>query len=137
VKSYADKDEITRKAVEKHSSFDQTFDGTIPYVLLFPHFSRVFFVPGTKEAIVLSSYKKAIGKDYKRLTFYLIPFEEVQEMYNDSSTEECAKEENFGGGSTRGQESPALHHIEIIILNDDSESLHAGSRNPDGKYLSV
>ena len=30
VKSNAEKDEITRKAIAKHSSFDQTFDGTIP-----------------------------------------------------------------------------------------------------------
>ena len=28
VKSSADKEEITQKAVEKHSSFDQTFDGS-------------------------------------------------------------------------------------------------------------
>ena len=62
VKSTADKEEITRKAVEKHSSFDQAFDGTIPYVLLFPDFSQVNFVPGTKEAFLLSSYKKAIEK---------------------------------------------------------------------------
>lgn len=138
VKSSADKEEITRKAVEKHSSFDQTFDGTIPYVLLFPDFSQVNFVPGTKEAFLLSSYKKALGKDYKRLTFYLIPFEDFQETYDDSSTEECAKEENFGGGTTRRQESSALHRKETIILNDDDESLlHAGSTNPDGKYLSV
>ena len=138
VKSSADKEEITRKAVEKHSSFDQAFDGTIPYVLLFPDFSQVNFVPGTKEAFLLSSYKKAIGKDYKRLTFYLIPFEEFQETYDDSSTEECAKEENFAGGSTRRQESAALHRKETIVLNDDDESLHhAGSTNSDGKYLSV
>ena len=79
VKSSGDKEEITWKAVEKHSSFDQAFDGTIPYVLLFPDFSQVNFVPGTKEAFLLSSYKKAVGKDYKRLMFYLIPFEEFQE----------------------------------------------------------
>lgn len=30
VKSNAEKGEITRKAIAKHSSFDQTFDGTIP-----------------------------------------------------------------------------------------------------------
>ena len=96
------------------------------------------FVPGTKEAFLLSSYKKAIGKDYKRLTFYLIPFEEFQETYNDSSTEECVKEENFAGGFTRCQESSALHRKETIVLNDDDESLHhAGSTIPDGKYLSV
>jgi len=138
VKSSADKEEITRKAVEKHSSFDQTFDGTVPYVLLFPDFSEVNFVPGTKETFVLSSYKKAIGKDYKRLTFYLIPFDEVQETYDDSSTEECAKEETLATGCSRRQKSPASHCQETIIFNDDNESLpHDGSTNPDGKYLSV
>ena len=98
------------------------------------------FVPGTKEAFLLSSHKKAIGKDYmyKRLTFYLIPFEEFQETYDDTSTEECVKEENFAGGSTRRQESSALHPKETIVLNDDNESLyHAGSTIPDGRYLSV
>ena len=132
VKSSADKEEITRKAVEKHSSFDQAFDGTIPFVLLFPDFSQVNFVRGTKEAFLLSSYKKAIGKDYKRLTFFLIPFEEFQETYDDSSTGECVKKDNFARGSTGCQESSALHRKETIILNDDDESLHhAGSTIPD------
>ena len=63
VKSNAEKEEITRKAIAKHSSFDQTFDGTIPYVLLFPDFSEVNFVPGTKDPFVLSSYKQAISMD--------------------------------------------------------------------------
>ena len=45
MKSNADKEDITQKAIAKHSSFDQTFDGTIPYVLLFPDFSEVNFVP--------------------------------------------------------------------------------------------
>lgn len=49
VKSNTDKEEITQKATAKQSSFDQTFDGTIPYVLLFPDFSEVNFVPRTKE----------------------------------------------------------------------------------------
>ena len=57
MKSSADKEEITRKTVEKHSSFDQTFDGTVSYVLLYPDFSQVNWVPGTMEPFVLSSYK--------------------------------------------------------------------------------
>jgi len=43
VKSSADKEEITRKAVEKHSSCDQTFDGTVSYVLLFSRFQSSEF----------------------------------------------------------------------------------------------
>jgi len=81
VKSSADKEEITRKAVEKHSSFDQTIDGTVSYVLLFPDFNQVNFVPGTKETFVVSSYNRVIGKDSrgKTTTFNLISFDEFQE----------------------------------------------------------
>jgi len=68
-----------KNTIAKHSSFDQNFDGSISCVLLFPDFSKVIFVPGTKEQFVLSSYKKAIGKDYKRLTFLLIPTEEIKD----------------------------------------------------------
>jgi len=52
VKSTADRHEITKKAIAKHSSFDQNFDGSISYVLLFPDFSEVIFVPGMKEQFV-------------------------------------------------------------------------------------
>ena len=97
VKSNADKGEIIGKAIAKHSSFDQTFDGTIPYTLLFPDFSEVNVVPGTKDPFVLSSYKQAISEDYKCLTFFLIPFDEFTNRCDDtdnSSREEC---ENEGG----------------------------------------
>ena len=57
----------------------------VPCVLLFLDFSQVNFVPGTKETFVLSSYKKAIGKDYKQLMFYLIPFDEFQFSWRSSS----------------------------------------------------
>ena len=101
MKSNADKGDITRKAIAKHSSFDQTFDGTVPYVLLFPDFSEVNFVPGTKEPFVLSSYKQAISKDYKRLTFFLIPFDEFVNRSDDtdnSSAEECTNEADLARG---------------------------------------
>ena len=122
VKTTADKDDITKKAVAKHSSFDQNFDGTISYLLLFPDFSEVNFVPGTKEQFVLSSYKRAIGKDYKRLTFYLIPAEEFEDRDEDtdnSSAEECAKDQGIAKyftGSAAGCSTK-----ESIDLSDDDE----------------
>ena len=100
IKWNAEKGEITRKATAKHSSFDQTFDGTIPYVLFFADFSEVNFVPGTNDPFVLSSYKQAISKDYKRLTFFLILSDEFVNRdvdSDDSSEEECANE----GGLTK------------------------------------
>ena len=38
VNSSASKEEIIQKAVEKHSSFDQSFDDTLAYVLLYPDY---------------------------------------------------------------------------------------------------
>ena len=100
IKSNAEKGEITQKATAKHFSFDQTFDGTIPYVLFFADFSEVNFVTGTNDPFVLSSYKQAISKNYKRLTFFLIPSDEFVNRdvdSDDSSEEECANE----GGLTK------------------------------------
>ena len=39
--STAGRQEITKKAIAEHSSFDQNFDGSISYGLLFPDFSDV------------------------------------------------------------------------------------------------
>ena len=63
-------------------------------------FSEVNFVPGTNDPFVLSSYKQAISKDQKRLTFFLIPSDEFANRNvdsDDSSEEECANE----GGLTK------------------------------------
>lgn len=72
----------------------------------------------------------------KRLTLYLIPFEEFQERYDDNSTEECIKEENLGTGFTRRQVSPISHGQGMIVANDNDESLlDPMVRNPEGKHL--
>ncbi len=71
VKNDIERDELIEKAVIKHGNFDQSFDHVSPYVLLYPDFSQVYFVPGTNETFFLIKYKEAISKDYKKLTFYL------------------------------------------------------------------
>lgn len=63
------KGRLIKKAVEKHSSFDQSSDSVSPYVLLYPDFSEVFFVPGTEETFSILKYKEAIGKGYKQRVF--------------------------------------------------------------------
>ncbi len=87
VSSSANKAEITQKAKEKHASFDQSFDQAIEYVILYPDFREVKLIPGTTQPFILSAYKDAIGKDYKRLTFYLIPVEELLDNSDDSDGE--------------------------------------------------
>ena len=129
VKSNADKGEIIGKAIAKHSSFDQTFDGTIPYTLLFPDFSELNVVPGTKDPFVLSSYKQAISKDYKRLTFFLIPFDEFTNRCDDtdnSSIEECENE----GGLTKwlsGREPK-----QTVVVGDSDEAHFEAVTNLEG-----
>jgi hypothetical protein len=87
VNSSASKEEIVQKAVEKHSSFDQSFDDTVAYVLLYPDYREVHCIPGTTKPFVLSEYKQAISKDYKRLTFYLIPLDDVVDNSDESDQE--------------------------------------------------
>ena len=89
--SGASKEELVATAISKHSSFDQSFDDSILYTLLYPDFREVFYIPGTTEKFSLSAYKDAIGKEYKRLTFYLIPEEDVCEIEDDSGEEREAK----------------------------------------------
>jgi len=131
VKSNAEKGEITPEAIAKHSSFHQTFDGTIgiPYVFLFPDFWGVDLVHGTNDPFLLSSYKQAIGKDYKRLTFCLIPsdeFENRNDDSDDSSKEECANE---GGFKKRlaGREPKQTN------MSDDDERHFDVLANPEGE----
>ena len=81
-------------------------------------FSEVNFVPGTNDPFVLSSYKQAISKDQKRLTFFLIPSDEFANRNvdsDDSSEEECANEGGLTNGSLGvNQNKPTLS---VIIWN--------------------
>ena len=91
VNSLANKEDIMQKAKAKHASFDQSFDDTLQYSLLYPDFREVVNVPGTNEKFQLSTYKQAIGKEFKRLTFYLIPVDDFTDMSDESDSEAAAK----------------------------------------------
>ena len=91
VNSLANKEDIMQKAKAKHASFDQSFDNTLQYSLLYPDFREVINVPGTNEKFQLSTYKQAIGKEFKRLTFYLIPVDDFTDMSDESDSEAAAK----------------------------------------------
>ena len=124
VSSSANKEEITQKAVMKHASFDQSFDESLKYVLLYPDFREVIHIPGTKDMFTLDAYKNALGKEFKRLTFYLIPLDEYKsDAESDSeslTTDEHLCRYGFSGGCnhTNTAESPAL-----VIDEDDDEKM--------------
>lgn len=108
VNSLAKKEDILQKAKAKHASFDQSFDDTFQYTLLYSDFREVVNVPGANETFQLSSYKQAIGKEFKRLTFYLIPVDDFTDMSDESDSEAIANPakqshlcEFFSGASKR------------------------------------
>ena len=114
VSTSANKEEITQKAVMKYASFDQSFDESLEYVLLYPDFREVIHIPGTKDMFTLGAYKDALGKEFKRLTFYLIPLDESKsDAESDSeslTTDQHLCRYGFLGGCnhTKTAESPAL-----------------------------
>ena len=95
VNSSASKEEIIQKAMAKHTSFDQSFDETVAYVLLYPDFREVRCIPGTTQPFILSSYKQALGKDFKRLTFYLIALDDIVDKSDESDNEALSKSVSF------------------------------------------
>lgn len=63
VKSSSSKEDLLMKAIEKHSLFDQSFDNTDSFTLLYPDFKEVNVIPGTSKSFTLAGYKEASGKD--------------------------------------------------------------------------
>ena len=56
-------------------------------MLLYPDYREVRYIPGTTKSFVLSEYKQAIAKDYKRLTFNLVPLDYVVDNSDESDQE--------------------------------------------------
>ena len=114
VRNDIEKDELIEKAIVKHGNFDQSFDYVSPYVLLYPDFSEVYFVPGTKEAFSLMKYKEAISKDYKKLTFYLCLRDEFQ--YNQLS--DWSSDESEKIKVTEHEKKPTVH----LSITDEKDN---------------
>ena len=94
VSTEADREEIIRKAVARHASFDQAFNETLTYLLLYPDFRKVQVIPRTTELLKLSKYKEAIAKDYNRLMLYLILLDDMEEC--DSDDKQAPHWSSFG-----------------------------------------
>ena len=62
---------ILQKATEKMTAFDRSFDANEKYDLLYEDGSTALFMPGTKDLFELEKYRFELGRDYKRITFYL------------------------------------------------------------------
>ena len=122
VKTTADKDYITKKAVAKHPALIKILMELSPIFCSFRILVRSTLFLGERTICAFFLGKK--GKDYKRLTFYLIPTEEFEDRNEDadnSSAEECAKDQGIAKyftGSAAGCSTK-----ERIDLSDDDKKL--------------
>ena len=124
VKTDIEKEELIEKAIIKHGNFDQSFDRVSPYVLLYPDFSEVNFVPGTGEIFSLVKYKEAISKDYKKLTFYLCLRDEFQ--YNQFS-DRSSPDDNEENNDTKHEKNATVNTTKdsppIFVMDDDDDPM--------------
>ena len=63
--------EVKSEAIDKHADHDQEFCASESYVLLYPDFKEVCFVPGTSEMFKINLYKESLGKPYSQVVIYL------------------------------------------------------------------
>ncbi|XP_032233480.2 uncharacterized protein LOC116615708 isoform X2 [Nematostella vectensis] len=98
-KTTSSKEDILASAIQKHSRFDKTFDESRDYTLLYPDFSEVRCIPGTENQFTLNEYKEALGKEYKRLTFFIIPSYEIESSSDDDG----------GGDNDHGHDDSQSH----------------------------
>ena len=121
VSSEADQEEIICKAMTKHASFDQKFDETLAYLLLYPDFREVRHIPGTTELFKLSKYKQAIANDYKRLTFHLISLDDMEECKSDGETTDWSR---LGFLRT---DNATTTRVSPKTKDDDSDAVHSAA----------
>ena len=57
-------------AIEKHSKYDQEFCALEDYVLLYPDFREVVYLPGSSNVFQLDKYKHDLAKAYSQISFY-------------------------------------------------------------------
>ena len=73
--------ELKEAAIEKHSKYDQEFCALEDYVLLYPDFKEIFYLPGSSNVFQLDKYKHDLAKPYSQILFYpcmLLHFEKGQ-----------------------------------------------------------
>ena len=63
--------ELKEAAIEKHSKYDHEFCALEDYVLLYPDFKEIFYLPGSSNVSQLDKYKHDLAKPYSQILFYL------------------------------------------------------------------
>ena len=147
---------ILQKAIEKMTAFDRSFDADEQYDLLFEDGSTALFMPGTKDFFELEKYRFELGRDYKRITFYLctqfdIDLSEgiVKSSCEDEMVEEMdscvqsVEESEVNTESVDGAQGTSTNQDEEIARqlqhewNEQLDDLTSTSRSPEQKIQTV
>lgn len=80
VKSNVSDITLKRVALDKHLAFNKQLPRDHEFVLLYPDFKQVKYIPGTKQPFTLQHYKKCLGKPYQRIVLYLCAEEDFSGM---------------------------------------------------------
>ncbi len=60
--------------------YDRTFSKERVYVLAYPDTNLARTIPGTDEEFTLKKYKEGLGKSYSRITLFLAPVPEIEDI---------------------------------------------------------
>ena len=103
---------IRKKAIEKWKNYHKNlYDEEKEYLLTYEDGSESLFLPGTHSFFDLKTYREEIGKDYRRIIFYLCTQE-------DQTTAEKSKTFDYAETSSDTSEENRRHESEVI-LNDE------------------
>ena len=72
---------LKRVALEKHLAFNKQLPRDHEFVLLYPDFQQVKYIPGTRQPFTLRHYKECLGKPYQRITLFLCAEEDLTGIY--------------------------------------------------------
>ena len=79
----ANYNDLLSAALKKREAFDKRFRAERGCVLAYPDTSLATKIPGTTDEFVLKKYKEWLGKPYSRITIYLSPVANDDELDDD------------------------------------------------------
>ena len=104
---------IRKKAIEKWKNYHTNlYDEEKEYLLTYEDGNEAQFLPGTHSFFDLKSYKEEIGKEYRRIIFFLCTQE-------DQKTAEKSKTFDHAETSSDTCEENTRHEIDLIINDEE------------------
>jgi hypothetical protein len=79
-------DEVLERSLKKWKDYDRTFSKERDYVLAYPDTNLARTIPGTDEEFILKKYEEDLGKSYSRITLFLAPVPETEDIIDVPGT---------------------------------------------------